>query len=505
MPDMNPLTLLLPMALAQGPGCAPGLPCAPAGPVAMPIMLRTPGLLPQACPPIGPPAPVLALKMLVPEGSKLTVQPGTPTARPAAANAIIGFRPGYAYRLEISDIPNNPGVKLYPMLEVRGSLVPRPGMNVLDFPAPLYLTRTDLERAASGAVITKVIYLEDPTKAVPVETKPDQPLEFSESAEHDALREALANGRVVAVLRLGDRTPDAAELARGVVPNTVFFPGEAIAPAAVPPMMPCWPVPVYDPILGPKPTPEECLTDGGDKGRPLGFNFDGKLGGLDPTDVGAEYTVGGKRRVATSNQVCVCSPRFVIRKVELNLGSLHFAGGLDAFHQQTGRKTLSTKLPAEMVSQRLKPIGAVGRLKLSILLVHQGVASFVDVAAPQAFAKSEGLKLVGSFVEPEEITSIPNELVLTKSVEPSGPVKPGDIVTFTIQYRNATRASITDLLLSDSLSGRLEYIPGSAQFDRPTNVTTIDNEAGSVIVRFEIPGPIPPGQRGQVKFQAKVR
>jgi uncharacterized repeat protein (TIGR01451 family) len=502
---MNPMSILLPIVLAAPPGCSPSMPCGPTGPVINPLMMRSPLMMPQTCPPLGPPAPVLAIKMLLPAGAKLTLQPGSGDAKRIDPAVTVGFRPGYSYRLEISDIPNNPGLTLYPVLEVRGSLVPRVGMNVMEFPAPLYLTRTDLERVAAGAVITKVIYLEDPTKAVPVETKPDQPLEFSESAEQDALREAINNGRVVAVLRVGDRVPESAELKANAVPGTVFLPGEAIAPAAAPAMLPCWPVPMYDPILGPKPTPEECLTDGGDKGLPLGFNFNGKLGGLDPTDVGAEYTVGGKRRVSTSNQVCICSPRYVIRKVELGSNAMHLNAGLESYHQLVSRKVVSTKLPAEMISQKLKPFGAIGRLKLSVMVVSQGVASFVDVVAPQAFAKSQGLQLVGSFVEPEEITSIPNQLVLTKSVDPNGPVKPGEVVTFTIKYRNATRAPITDMLLSDSLSGRLQYVPGSAQFDRPTNVTTVENEAGSVIVRFEIPGPIPPGQTGEVKFQAKVR
>ena len=94
---------------------------------------------------------------------------------------------------------------------------------------------------------------------------------------------------------------------------------------------------------------------------------------------------------------------------------------------------------------------------------------------------------------------------MTKEVEPAGPVQIGDEVTFTIRYRNGTRSPVSELVLSDSLSGRLEYVPGSSQSDRPANVTTEENEAGSVVVRFEIPGPVPPGQTGTVKFRARVR
>ena len=43
------------------------------------------------------------------------------------------------------------------------------------------------------------------------------------------------------------------------------------------------------------------------------------------------------------------------------------------------------------------------------------------------------------------------------------------------------------------------------EMDRPANVTTQPNEAGSVTVRFDIPGPIPPGGYGVVTFKARVR
>ena len=64
---------------------------------------------------------------------------------------------------------------------------------------------------------------------------------------------------------------------------------------------------------------------------------------------------------------------------------------------------------------------------------------------------------------------------------------------------------VRDLVVSDSLSGRLEYIPGSAQTDRAANFTVSENEVGSVVVRWELPGELLPGQGGVVKFKARVR
>ncbi len=122
-----------------------------------------------------------------------------------------------------------------------------------------------------------------------------------------------------------------------------------------------------------------------------------------------------------------------------------------------------------------------------------------------AVAATNGTLIVVSAIEPDEITSYPDQLVVTKSVEPKGAVKVGDVVTFTIKFDNRTKNPLKDLVLSDSLSGRLEYVTGSAKADRPTNVTTAPNEVGSVVIRFEVPGVIQPGQGGVVTFQAKVR
>ncbi len=498
------LSLLLPMALAappQGPGCPPGVPCPPA------MMLPGAPMIPgQPCPPMGPPAPLLAGKVIAPAGVTVTVLPGLPGAKSFAAPATFGFRPGYAYPLQLSNLPNHPGQSLYPVLEVRGSLVPRPGMKYMDFPAPIFLTQDDLDKAFAGTVVTKVIYLEDPTKAIPIESKPDAPIELGELTEADAMKVALDNGRLVAVLRLGDRKPDADELARLSVPGTVLLPGQQslAAPTQAAPLR-CWGVAMYDPILGPKPQTEECLTDGGDKWPQVGIGPVGRLGNLNPTDVALEYSIGGKRRVATSNEVCICSPRFVIRRVDLSAGGLRTAQMYDVIHQRTIGMQSWTKQPTAAVVNRVKPVGHSVRLRATMAIVTEGTHTFVGLSAPQILFSQTGTRSVAVAIEPEEITNYPNDFVVTKTVEPTGAVKPGDVVTFTISYRNGTRAAATDLMLSDSLSGRLEYVPGSAQSDRPANVTTASNEVGSVVVRFEIPGPVPAGQGGVIKFQAKVR
>jgi uncharacterized repeat protein (TIGR01451 family) len=81
----------------------------------------------------------------------------------------------------------------------------------------------------------------------------------------------------------------------------------------------------------------------------------------------------------------------------------------------------------------------------------------------------------------------------------------GALVTFYLKYSNRGGRPITDIALLDSLPARLEYVPGSARTDRDGVFTMQQNEAGSLILRWEIHGSLPPGQSGIVSFQAKIR
>ncbi|HET6575252.1 MAG TPA: hypothetical protein VFG68_16720 [Fimbriiglobus sp.] len=496
------LLLLLPLAASHPPCQAAPIP--PHFQTGLPY--PPPDAPPAApCPPLGPPAPVLAAQVIAPEGVKVSVRPDAPDAKRYAVPTTFGFRPGYVYRLELTDLPGYPGQALYPVLEVRGSLVPRANMKYMDYPAPVFIDRDDIAKALAGALVTKAIYLEDPAKAVPVPTRPGEPIEFTDLTEDAAIKAAEENGRLVAVLRFGDRKPEADELAKFVIPGTVLLPGEEHLPApAVPPVFRWCGIPLYDPIAGLRYPSEECFTDGGDTGPRLGIGPLGRLGGLNPTDVALEYTLNGKRRVKTSNPVCVCVPRFVIRRVDVGLGGLRVVAGPDSVVQTAGGVVAVSRVPVGAVAARVKPIGFVSRLRSAILVNVEGVHTFIGMSAPEIVASASGVRVVSTAVGPEEVTNI-NDLTVTKEVEPAGPVQIGDEVTFTIRYRNGTRSPVSEMVLSDSLSGRLEYVPGSSQSDRPANVTTVPNEAGSVVVRFDIPGPVPPGQSGTVKFKARVR
>ena len=81
----------------------------------------------------------------------------------------------------------------------------------------------------------------------------------------------------------------------------------------------------------------------------------------------------------------------------------------------------------------------------------------------------------------------------------------GDVVTFMLRYSNPGPTPMSNVVVNDSLTGRLEYVPGSAKSDRDANFTTQENEAGSVILRWEIGGTLPAGQSSFLRFQARIR
>jgi uncharacterized repeat protein (TIGR01451 family) len=83
--------------------------------------------------------------------------------------------------------------------------------------------------------------------------------------------------------------------------------------------------------------------------------------------------------------------------------------------------------------------------------------------------------------------------------------EPGEVVDFTLRFDNVGNQPIGNVTIVDSLSTRLEFVPGSAQCSLTSGFTTSANEAGSDVLRWEITDPLPAGQGGVVRFQCRVR
>jgi uncharacterized repeat protein (TIGR01451 family) len=515
------------------------------------------------------PAALLFLRFIGPAGMRVTFNPGTRAARTFAAPTAVGVRTGYLIRAQLDHFPGDPGLVLYPTVEVRGALWLGAKLNAADYPAPVVLTDADLESIRNGALVTKAIYLENPDRATPVATKPDAPNEINLPPSSDLLAETRQLGRPVAVVRFGGRAVPAEELARFCVPGTVLLPGEkGLMPAALPPCFPLADHQFLDPTYGPRPPEEECLKDGGDVGLRAGIDADGQLRNVDPSDTVAEYTdAAGRRRVVCSNRVCVCVPRFAVLRSETPFGRYDNVVVVNDTRAVRGQESIKLRVPpqqADLIEQPravkmrerpsvwknevaigqvvrvevlrahdvpIGPLAAIGtqaiyqfREEVRLRLVKQlelarelsrreGVQEYDQVTRTAVVARVQGgPEIITASMETRDFTVCCNEvprvpdkpLVLYKCADrPAAQV--GDVITFTLRYSNHGGRPLTDVAVSDSLTGRLEYIPGSAGSDRDSVFTTQENEAGSLLLRWEITGKLLPGESGVVHFKARVR
>jgi uncharacterized repeat protein (TIGR01451 family) len=470
---------------------------------------------PPAPPPLPPPAvavmpysPLLYVRLIGPAGMKVTLQPGSPQAKTYVLPAEVGLRAGYLYRLELSNLPQYPNVKLYPSLEVRG-LLQLPLEKAAHHPVPVIFTDDEITRVIEkGSIWTKVHYLEDPAQADPIPTAPDQPLVYEVRPAHDPLHEARLKGRPMIVSRLGDKDPNAAELAALAIPNTILYAGERrLGAPPVPPPLPWLYWPIYDPLYGPRIGHEECLPDGGDVGDRIGIGPDGKLGGLNPSDTAIEYSsVTGRRYVAKSNRICICVPRFAVLRSEETPFDMTVDQRVKGIRLAKGPGNLRIELPPLKVVNATKLEAMVSKEIPSSVHSMLKLHGYDQIKGVKIIGQINGAKVVGIVKEPDEIDATPfcEPISLFKWADPKE-AQIGDVVTFFLRYHNHSRQPVDNLVVSDSLTPRLEYIPASGRADREATMTVEPNEAGSAILRWQINGQLLPGQSGVVAFQARIR
>lgn len=132
-------------------------------------------------------------------GSQMAASSRTPHAA--------GLLVGATYRVRISDMPEFPGVQVYPTIEVIDRLHPPLGRRY-EFPVPVELTGEDIRLALQGKLVTRVVFLEEPRLSAGNEqTRPMMVRDLDPRA--NALAEADRNGRPMVILRLGSRTAPA--------------------------------------------------------------------------------------------------------------------------------------------------------------------------------------------------------------------------------------------------------------------------------------------------------
>lgn len=113
------------------------------------------------------------------------------------------FGQGAIYRLKVTEIPNSPGLDLYPTLEVAPANS-RTATFLAHSSVPVSITQEDLQQVAAGNFVVKVIYLPDPQfQDLAVAGGPDELVSSRLEPGVDPIAEAQRRGSILLIVRLG--------------------------------------------------------------------------------------------------------------------------------------------------------------------------------------------------------------------------------------------------------------------------------------------------------------
>jgi uncharacterized repeat protein (TIGR01451 family) len=300
--------------------------------------------------------------------------------------------------------------------------------------------------------------------------------------------------------------------------------------------------------------PDEYLFDGGDRALPVHYDSHGMLG-LESEDTVVEYADDeGRERVKPTNRVAVYSPRFAavssIRGTSEEVAINKLAGAFQTVrdvsmdsqqrlvgHQQNvASSRVHTRSRGSEVDGQSQPNGVDQMVMVS---GHaQALNVFEDLAfirtgqfdrnqearlsqaiqAAHLWSREQSPAIAGTTAESNEVYDWFNaaELVGLKDARKKGDLrivkladrqvaKSGDEVTFTIRYDNVGDREIRDIVITDNLSPRLEYVPDSATSDREGRLVEDTSNDGTLILRWELSTALPGKTGGVVTFKATVK
>lgn len=144
-------------------------------------------------------------------GATISIASGEGFSAGQVGTLTAGLIVSRVYRLKVTGIKNYESMDVYPTIELIDRLHPPAGKE-LKFPVPIELTTNELQMAAAGSFITRVVYVEDPTQALAVEQKPlgtknGEQRWYEARPDEDPLIAADTLGRPIAIIRIGARGP----------------------------------------------------------------------------------------------------------------------------------------------------------------------------------------------------------------------------------------------------------------------------------------------------------
>ena len=318
--------------------------------------------------------------------------------------------------------------------------------------------------------------------------------------------------------------------------------------------------PIYDPTRPANPWHldrqyQEMVCNGGDKARRVMVDSSWQVYNLDVGDtIGHFDTLSGQRLVTASNPVCIYAPRFAaVRRVDGHINSLsrQRLGSMDErlMIEQAKQKDQSTTTKQNLAPERFHGMRrASGMLDTSrgvvadnVLLVRGARNVFeayenlslirwgkhtnaetsrleMGLQSANVWQDNLGLQVSVDGIQPvivndvykvQQIVRIDSDdkqaILRVAKVASKLAAKAGEEIEFTIRFDNLSGRQIGNVTIIDSLTTRLEYVANSAECSLKSEFKYERNEAGSLILRWEIIDPMPANSGGIIRFKCRVR
>jgi hypothetical protein len=123
------------------------------------------------------------------------------------APGTVNLSQGTTYRLKLTNIRRQPGLEVYPTLEVVKATNPRVAELLAHCPVPLGFSDDDFKQVRAGNAIVKVIYLPLEASEQAGYVLPAELRSMDLASQAHLISEASRKGDVLLVIRLGSMEP----------------------------------------------------------------------------------------------------------------------------------------------------------------------------------------------------------------------------------------------------------------------------------------------------------
>ena len=298
---------------------------------------------------------------------------------------------------------------------------------------------------------------------------------------------------------------------------------------------------------------QEYIFDGGDHDPKVRLREDLSQVGLDAEDTVIQYeTADGKINVESGCRVAIYAPRFASVRKRQSTQERDFALRAQATLRPDGPGVFRDQLPPVNVSKPVKSSNSdnvrvveafrdrsrvmpseriIPMVTISeafkpfedLSLIRNGDLRSTDLARlarSTAAARSwtnvdelnvlidgqEAIDITGSMKAADvTIYEFKGSRIRLCKVASDQMANPGDVISFTIRFDNVGEQPLKNLVVTDSLAPRLEYVEQSQQASVAANFSIEPNTVGSSVLRWELENGLKPGDGGLVRFSCRVR